>query len=116
MQEQIYHITTPTAWGEAKVERLYRDSSLDHEGFIHCSYSEQLIRTANRYFKGRHDLLILGINRSQTGCEVVDEDLYRANEKFPHVYGPIPVHAVFDVVPFPCDEDGSFSLPERIRA
>jgi uncharacterized protein (DUF952 family) len=46
----------------------------------------------------------------------VDEDLYRANEKFPHVYGPIPVHAVFDVVPFPCDEDGSFSLPERIRA
>ena len=116
MQEHIYHITTHAAWQEARSQGVYRDSSLDHEGFIHCSYPEQLARTANRYFAGQNDLLILAINRSQTGCEVVDEDLYGANQRFPHVYGPIPVRAVFDVIPWSCNANGSFSLPSRIRA
>jgi uncharacterized protein (DUF952 family) len=116
MKELIYHITTHTAWDTAKIKGVYHDVSLDHEGFIHCSYSEQLARTANRYFAGQNNLLILGINRSQIGCDVVDEDLYGANELFPHVYGPIPTHAVFDVIPWLCDADGSFSLPSRIRA
>ena len=116
MQEQIYHITTHAAWNKAKAEGVYRDSSLDQEGFIHCSYPNQIARTANRYFVGQDNLLILGINRSQTGYNVVDEDLYGANEIFPHVYGPIHVQAVFDVIPLLCDADGSFSLPNRIRA
>jgi len=116
MKEQIYHITTYAAWQEATAQGIYRDSSLDHEGFIHCSYPEQLARTASRYFAGQNNLLILGINRTQTGCDVVDEDLYGANELFPHVYGPIPAHAVFDVIPLLSDADGSFSLPSQLRA
>ena len=116
MHEQIYHITTHTAWQEAKTQGVYQDSSLESEGFIHCSYAGQIVRTANRYFTGQDNLLILGINRNQTGCAVVDEDLYGANEQFPHVYGPIPMHAVFDVIPLRCNADGSFSLPSQMRA
>ena len=33
---------------------------------------------------------------------------------FPHVYGPIPVQAVVEVHDFPCEQDGSFVLPEAV--
>jgi uncharacterized protein (DUF952 family) len=33
---------------------------------------------------------------------------------FPHVYGPIALEAVIDVIDFPADQDGSFTLPEFI--
>ena len=116
MIEKIYHITTKAAWNEAKAIGFYHDSSLDKDGFIHCSYPQQIARVANHHFKGHDNLLILGINRNQTNCEVVDEDLYNLNERFSHVYGPVPVNAVFDVVSLICDDEGCFSLPNRIRA
>ena len=39
-----------------------------------------------------------------------------ADERFPHVYGPIEVGAVTDVVDFPCGPDGRFALPARLRS
>ena len=116
MREQIYHITTEAAWTEAKLTGEYRHASLDEEGFIHTAYPEQLILIANTYYKGRDDLLILCINRSQTNCKVVDEHANRFNAQFPHIYGTIPVSAVFEVVPFACEADGTFSLPSQIQA
>ena len=115
MREKIYHITTEAAWEEAKLTGEYRHESLDKEGFIHSSYPEQIVRIASSYFKGQSNLLILGINRSQTNCEVVDEHAARFNEQFPHIYGTIPVSAVFDVVPLACNEDGTFALPSQIQ-
>ena len=115
MREKIYHITTEEAWAEAKLTGEYRHESLDEEGFIHTSYPEQIVRIANTYYKGRDDLLILGINRSQTNCKVVDEHANRFNARFPHIYGTIPVSAVFEVVPLACNEDGTFALPSQIQ-
>jgi uncharacterized protein (DUF952 family) len=115
MREKIYHITTEEAWAEAQLTGEYRHASLDEEGFIHTSYPEQIVRIANTYYKGRDDLLILCINRNQTNCKVVDEHANRFNAQFPHIYGTIPVSAVFKVVPFGYDEDGTFSLPSQIQ-
>ena len=114
MKEQIYHITTKTAWHTAKSTGIYQDNSLKEEGFIHCSYPHQLVCVANMRFKGQDNLIILAINRSQTNCPVVDEDLYQSNQDFPHIYGPLPVKAVFNVIPFPCTADGSFLLPKQL--
>ena len=114
MKEKIYHITTHKAWEDAKSKGALRDASLVQDGFIHCSYPEQIVSVANNLFGDQKDLLIIGLSRSQTNCRVVDEDLYNLNELFPHVYGPIPVSSVFDVYPFPCDEKGGFSLPSGI--
>ena len=38
----------------------------------------------------------------------------REGELFPHVYGPINLDAVTNVVPFEPDEDGNFTLPETL--
>ena len=114
MREQIYHITTQADWDAAQPSGLYRHPSLTAEGFIHCSYPEQILGVANRYFQGQDHLMLLAINRSQTNCDVIDEDLSNANQQYPHIYGPVPVNAVVDVIPFPRNEDGSFSLPGNL--
>lgn len=115
LKEQIYHITTKAVWDEALSTGVYQDESLKQEGFIHCSYAKQIVGTANLLFNGVNDLLILAINRNKTNCPVIDEDLYNLNEDFPHIYGIVPINAVFDVIPFPCNADGTFSLPKQIR-
>ena len=50
---------------------------------------------------------ILG-GASQAGGEA-------AGQMFPHLYGELNVDAVVRVVELPCEMDGSFRLPERLR-
>jgi len=113
----IFHILRRGEWQEALRRNRYEPPSLETEGFIHCSTREQTLGTANRFFRGQPDLLLLGIEPSRLTADVrleapsnpVDE---RARELFPHVYGPINLEAVTQVLDFPCDADGLFHLPE----
>lgn len=114
MNRKIYHITTQEAWDEAKLNGKLFNDSLEKEGFIHCSYSHQLLSVANALFKGKRKLLIIGIFKNKLNVPVIDEDLYKLDELYPHVYGSIPVNSVFGIYPFYCDDEGSFSLPENI--
>ncbi|NJN35414.1 MAG: DUF952 domain-containing protein, partial [Saprospiraceae bacterium] len=53
----FYHIATLEEWSAFQNEPIYATESLDTEGFIHCSYLEQLAETLELYFKNQ------GINR-----------------------------------------------------
>ncbi len=103
----IYHWCPADAWASTTGE--YSPPSLDEEGFIHFSYEHQVEPTATALDRGRTDLVLLCVD--PTTLEVVDEDCYETGERFPHIYGPIPVAAVTDVYPFPSLPDGSFRLP-----
>jgi uncharacterized protein (DUF952 family) len=115
----ILHITTQADWGAARAAGSYRPTSLAHEGFIHCSTPAQAVGSANKYFRGRTDLILLCIDESRVAAEVRYEPPAtiggapdpRAGELFPHVYGPLELDAVVRIVPFPCDRDGGFALP-----
>ena len=58
----IYHITTQETWGEGQARGSYSSHSLASEGFIHCSNPNQIVATANRYYRGTHGLLLLAID------------------------------------------------------
>ncbi|MEX0797051.1 MAG: DUF952 domain-containing protein [Acidimicrobiia bacterium] len=103
----IYHWCPAEAWESADDE--YVAPSLTEEGFIHFSYEHQVERTATALDRGRTGLVLLCVDPN--ALEVFDEDCYEIGERFPHVYGPIPVKAVTDVYPFPPQPDGSFRLP-----
>jgi uncharacterized protein (DUF952 family) len=117
----ILHITTRADWDAACAAGSYRPPSLDHEGFIHCSTPEQAVASANKYFHGRTDLILLCIDEDRVAAEVRYEPPApiggvpdpRAGELFPHVYGPLELDTVVRVVPFPCGRDGGFALPVR---
>jgi uncharacterized protein (DUF952 family) len=51
----------------------------------------------------------LHIDPARVGCTVRYENLEGGEQQFPHVYGPIPVSAVVEVVPFRPAVDGTFS-------
>lgn len=109
----IYHIAEKTHWEKALATGEYRAPSLEKAGFIHCSLKTQLIRVANTIFRGRRDLVLLCIEEDRLGVPVRYENLEGGSELFPHIYGPLPLEAVREVLPFEPDENGLFKFPEE---
>lgn len=105
----LFHITTAADAAAARRAGEYRPAAFAREGFIHCSYGGQVTATANRIFRGRRDLVLLEIDPARLTCRVVDENLEGGAELYPHIYGPLPMHAVVAVHDFPCGADGTFS-------
>lgn len=112
---RIYHIATAQAWTGARSAGSYTEStrglSLAEVGFIHCSNADQVTRVADTFYRRASGLVLLVIDPDRLTAELRDEDLDGRGEAFPHVYGPLNLDAVVDVVPFEPAEDGRFTLP-----
>ena len=107
----IVHICRHADWLSASASSSYSASSLDSEGFIHCSKPEQVLKVANMFYGGIPDLCLLWIDpqklESKLRWEAAD------NDQFPHLYGRLNADAVFAVSDFLPDADGVYrSLPE----
>jgi uncharacterized protein (DUF952 family) len=105
----IYHLALVGEWEEARAGgRGYRRStigrSLEDEGFVHCSFRHQVRPTAERFYVGRDDVVVLVVDPGRLAAAVKVEpasDQAGAGadvERFPHVYGPLDVDAVVDTV------------------
>lgn len=107
----VTHIITKADWEAAKATGIYAPSSLESEGFIHCSTIAQVVGTANLFFKEQEDLLLLWIAENKVKAEIRFEDLPGEGILFPHIYGSLNLDAVVDIRPLLTGEDGSFVLP-----
>ena len=88
----IYHIVPASSWNELALEP-YQHASLDTEGFIHCSYSNQVAGVANLFYGDEAELVVLCIDADRLGA-IVREEVAPTGEIFPHVYGPISHEAL----------------------
>jgi uncharacterized protein (DUF952 family) len=111
----LYHLVSRGEFEAATAAGPYRPAAFEREGFVHCSYLRQLAAVANRIFTGRKDLVVLEIDPAQLDCRLVDENLEGGIERYPHVYGAIPVAAIRRVVDFPCGANG-FDLPDALQS
>jgi uncharacterized protein (DUF952 family) len=112
----ILHLTSRVDWESAQRAGAYRADTLEAEGFVHCSKSDQVVRVAEAYFTGRHELVLLVLDPAQLTSEVRWEPgTDKPDELFPHVCGPINLEAVRDVLPFEPDPEGCFVLPPSLR-
>jgi len=105
--DRIYKIARVRDWEAAQETGEYRIStlgkSLEDEGFIHTSYAEQVERIgALIYGKVTDELVVLVVDTAKVTSPIKDEG---KTEKFPHIYGPLPVSAVVDVLPVRHDGD-----------
>ena len=110
----LFHITSEEELQTARAEGVYRPAAFAREGFIHCSYRQQVVPVANRLFRGRQGLVLLEIDPAQIPSPIVTENLEGGAELFPHIYGPLPLTAVVRVYAFPCGGDGRFELSSEI--
>ena len=92
----IYHIVLPEIWEQVRSEPLYRHESLASEGFIHCSYEDQLDGVIGRYYADRVELVVLTIDKDKLAARLVAEPS-TGGEIYPHIYGPLNMSAVVDV-------------------
>jgi len=104
----IFHLVDAASWSRALEKGEHRPASVDLEGFVHLSTVAQVVATANRFFKGRTDLLLLHVDDAQLPSGLKYEE-GEPGELFPHFYGPLPLTAVTKAAPFPCGSDGAFS-------
>jgi len=115
MSDLIYHITSKADWEAAQKSGKYEADTLGKQGFIHCSKLDQILRVANDFYHGRHGLVLLAIDPGKLTSPLrwePGEDL--TEEFFPHIYGPINLEAVYNVLDFEPNPDGTFGLPQDL--
>jgi uncharacterized protein (DUF952 family) len=111
----IYHIIPAADWRKALDTGSYQPESFPVEGFIHFSKLEQVTATAQRYYCGRKDLMLLQVETEKAIGEVKFENTSGGEELFPHLYSMLNLDAVEQVFELPPNDDGTFSLPDGIK-
>lgn len=116
----ILHVVKRDEWENAIRNKAYAPSSLENEGFIHCSTAAQVVETANLFYPGQSDLVIVCLEEGRLTSQLTYEPAVRVGDQragalFPHVYGPLNLEAVSEVYEFPCDAAGRFVLPSALR-
>jgi uncharacterized protein (DUF952 family) len=106
----ILHITQRKEWEAVQNIGLYQSDSLATEGFIHCSTIEQVVGSANRFFTGKQDLIVLSIDADLVKAKIVYEGA-DPNNLFPHIYGELNTDAVTKITNLSTDTNGLFILP-----
>jgi len=92
----IYHVTLPAIWAKYQGRPSYQTESLQTEGFIHCSYSNQLPGVLKRYFSKADKVVVLTIDTEKLRSKLIAETS-TGGEAFPHLYGRLNHDAVVNV-------------------
>ena len=115
---RILHMVPDAVWDEvvSSSAETYVPERYALDGFTHLSGVWQVTTPANALFSGREDLVVLVVDAALLGDALVWEAGDGTDELFPHLYAPMPVSAVVVAHPFPCDEDGAFSVTPELEA
>lgn len=92
----IYHIVLPEVWETFKDQDFYYATSLQTEGFIHCSFADQINPVLGRYYKDAESVLILQLETDKLTSKLVEEPSTN-NEIYPHIYGQINTDAIVKI-------------------
>ena len=92
----IYHVVIPEEWEAAANKGFFEADSLSSEGFIHCSYADQLEGVLERYFADAVEVFILHLDANRLTSPLVSEPSTN-DEPYPHIYGPINRDAIVTV-------------------
>ena len=107
----IYHIVAEVDWRAACLEGSYRPASLTEQGFVHFSHEHQVSQVANLLYHGQNALIVVEVDPARLAAPVVEEDLYDAGERFPHVYAAIPTQAAVAEHALRRDDAGNYRFP-----
>lgn len=104
----IYLLVERTIW-EQEPGAPFTTASLTTEGFIHCAFDRQVVRSANKFHAQADDLLALVIDIDRL-TSPVKEEMAGNGDLFPHLYGPLNREAVVRIEPLHRGEDGRWQF------
>lgn len=106
----LFHIVDRNRWAAAVEAGEYRAASLQTEGFIHCSFADQVAGVANNRYRDAEGLCVVELDPSRIRADVVVEDSYGSGTAFPHIYGAVPVDAAVAVHELARDANGDYAF------
>jgi uncharacterized protein (DUF952 family) len=97
----VFHLALAAEWNAAgpTYEISTLGLTLAEQGFIHLAFAWQVEGVARRFYAEVTEPLVL-LRVDVSGLPLVIEPVVAEGEQFPHLYGPLPVTAVTDVVAF----------------
>ena len=114
MTDIIYKIVPAELWRQAEETGVFGGAPIDlADGYIHFSTGMQARRTAELYFKGQDDLLLVAVDGGRLGGALKYEPS-RGGDLFPHLYARLELDAVIWKKPLPMRADGHHDFPEGI--
>lgn len=91
---KIYKILPRSEWNAARAAGTFAGSTVDlADGFIHFSGHDTAQRTAELYFKGQADLMLLTVEADDLG-EALKWEASRGGVLFPHLFRDLAVGEV----------------------
>ncbi|MDO6964602.1 DUF952 domain-containing protein [Rhizobium alvei] len=112
MSNIVYKIVPADLWRKAEEDGSFRGASIDlTDGFIHLSTGAQAKKTAELYFAGQDDLLLVAIDGDRLGSALVYEPS-RDGALFPHLYASLDPASVLWAHPLVLRADGGHDFPE----
>ncbi|HEY7245886.1 MAG TPA: DUF952 domain-containing protein [Xanthobacteraceae bacterium] len=110
----IYKICEHPVWKEAQRHGTFEGAGADLlDGFIHFSTVSQVRETAAKHFASGGDLVLVAVD-AQALAGALRWEPSRGGDLFPHLYGPLPLHAVLWTRPLPIDAHGQHVFPELL--
>jgi uncharacterized protein (DUF952 family) len=110
----VYKIVSADLWRAAEDSGVFTGAGIDlNDGFIHLSTGAQARRTAQLYFAGQDNLVLVTADGASLG-EALRYERSRDGDLFPHLYGSLPLTAVLSVRRLPLGADGNHSFPDDI--
>jgi len=119
----ILHLLSLESWVEAQALGQLVAPSVATEGFAHCSTEHQMVDVANKYYSGATNMVLLNIDPTKLTSKLKFEPPAHLDGSpalpheplFPHIYGPINLDAVIEVIDFPCRSNGEFVAPPQLN-
>lgn len=82
-----------------------------------------MIDVANKYYRGTNNMVLLNIDPKKLNSQLKFEPPAHLDGSpalphepmYPHIYGPINLDAVIEVIDFPCDSNGYFNSPPQLN-
>ncbi len=102
----LRHLVARADWdGASAVEPMdqWRPPSLQTEGFVHLSLDSQVVGSRQRHFSAvtSEELLVVEVDAALLDAPLRWEaPPGRPGERYPHVYGPLPLKAIRSVITY----------------
>jgi uncharacterized protein (DUF952 family) len=101
----ILKIVGADEWRAAEAAGAFAGAEIDlADGYIHFSGVDQVAETAAKWFAGRADLVLVGVDADRLGPALRWEPS-RGGALFPHLYAPLALADVLWVRPLPLGAD-----------
>jgi uncharacterized protein (DUF952 family) len=108
----VYKLVPAALWRASEAAGAFAGSPVDaRDGFIHFSTAQQVRETARRHFAGVADLLVVAVSAERLDLRWEPS---RGGDRFPHLYGPLPLTAVLWTAALPLGADGAHVFPPSL--